>query len=177
MDEYNLKNKIREVQDWPKKGVNFKDVTTLLVDPDAFRKIIDVISLELLGKAGKIASIDARGFIFAAPVAVRIGAGLVPVRKKGKLPAETIEVQYEKEYGPDTLVIHKDAIKKGEKIALVDDLIATGGSALAAIELVEKLGGKVVETVFVIDLPFLGGSKKLQDKGYKVKSLVSYDSE
>ncbi len=175
MDE--LKNKIREIPDWPKLGVNFKDITTLIGDAEAFKKTIDAIAAPLAGKVSKVVAIDARGFILAAPVAYKIGVGFVPVRKKNKLPAETIEAEYEKEYGSDTVVMHKDAILAGEKVALVDDLIATGGTALAACELIEKLGGKIIEIVCLIDLPFLGGSKKLEQKGYKVKALVSYDKE
>ncbi len=175
MDE--LKNKIREIPDWPKLGVNFKDITTLIGDAEAFKKTIDAIAAPLAGKVSKVVAIDARGFILAAPVAYKIGVGFVPVRKKNKLPAETIEAEYEKEYGSDTVVMHKDAILAGEKVALVDDLIATGGTALAACELIEKLGGKIIEIVCLIDLSFLGGSKKLEQKGYKVRALVSYDEE
>ncbi len=175
MDE--LKNKIREIPDWPKLGVNFKDITTLIGDAEAFKKTIDAIAAPLAGKVSKVVAIDARGFILAAPVAYKIGVGFVPVRKKNKLPAETIEAEYEKEYGFDTMVMHKDAILAGEKVALVDDLIATGGTALAACELIEKLGGKIIEIVCLIDLSFLGGSKKLEQKGYKVRALVSYDEE
>jgi len=175
MDE--LKKKIREVPDWPKPGINFYDITTLLADPPSFKKVIDAIAKSLKGNVDKIVAIDARGFILAAPVALEIGAAFIPIRKKGKLPYETIGASYEKEYGPDILEMHKDAVSKDEKVALIDDLCATGGSAGAACELIEKLGGKIEEVFFVIDLPFLGGSKKLKDKGYKVTSLISYDSE
>jgi adenine phosphoribosyltransferase len=172
-----LKEKIRKVSNWPKPGVNFYDITTLLADPPTFQKVVDALSVPLRGRIEKIAALDARGFIVAAPVALNLQVGFVPIRKKGKLPFETEEAAFEKEYGPDILEIHKDAVFSEEKVALVDDIVATGGSALAACELVEKLGGRIEEIVFVVDLPFLGGSKKLLDKGYNVTSLISYDSE
>jgi len=171
-----LKNKIREVSDWPKKGVNFKDITTILENPKVFQQVVNAMARPLKN-VDKIVAIDARGFIVAAPVALKIKVGFVLIRKKGKLPAETVSQKYQKEYGPDVLEMHKDAISKGDKVVLVDDLIATGGTAVAACDLIEKLGGKIVETCFVIDLPFLNGSKKLKDRGYKVRSLVSYEHE
>lgn len=170
-----LKNKIREIPDWPKPGVSFKDITTLLQDKDAFRKCIDLICEPLVGKKiDKVVGIDARGFIFAAPAAYRLGAGLVIVRKKGRLPSETIEQDYELEYGSATMQAHTDSISKGERVVIVDDLLATGGTSLAVCDLVKKLGGEITELVFAIDLPFLGGGKKLSDKGYKARSLIVY---
>lgn len=173
-----LKLKIREIPDWPKKGVNFKDITTLLQDPGSFQEVIDLISEPLENKQiDKIVGIDARGFLIAAPVAYKLKIGLAIVRKKGKLPFDTIEQEYELEYAKAVIQMHKDAVKKGEKVVLIDDLLATGGTALATCDLIEKLGGEILETVFIVDLPFLGGSKKLKEKGYKVRSLVEYESE
>ena len=174
----NLKQKIREVQDWPKKGVNFKDITTLLQDPKFFREVIDQISKPIKNKKiNKIIGIDARGFLIAAPVAYKLKIGLSIVRKKGKLPFDTIEKEYELEYAKSIVQMHKDAVKKGEKVILIDDLAATGGTALATCDLIEELGGEIVEICFIVDLPFLGGSDKLKNRGYKVRSLVSYDKE
>jgi len=173
-----LKEKIREVQDWPKKGVNFKDITTLLQDPKFFKEVIDLISKPFKNQAiDKIIGIDARGFLIAAPVAYKLGTGLSIVRKKDKLPFDTIEKEYELEYAKEIIQMHKDAVKKGEKVVLIDDLAATGGTALATCDLIEELGGEIIEICFVVDLPFLGGSDKLKDRGYKIRSLVSYDSE
>ncbi len=173
----NLKKKIREVPDWPKKGVNFKDITTLLENPKYFKQVIDLIAKPLAKKKiDKIVGIDARGFLIAAPVAYKLKTGLAIVRKKGKLPFDTIEKEYTLEYAKAIIQIHKDTIKKGEKVVLIDDLLATGGTALATCDLIEKLGGKILEVCLIIDLPFLGGSKKLKRR-YKVRSLVSYDKE
>lgn len=176
MDE--LKNKIREVRDWPKKGVSFKDITTLLQDKIAFQKIIDLLAEPHLDeKIDKVVGIDSRGFLIAAPLAYKLNSGLAIVRKPGKLPFETIEQAYSLEYGADAIQMHTDAILPGEKVILADDLIATGGTAGAACDLIEKLGGKIIRVSCVIDLPFLGGSEKLKAKGYEVRSLVIYDSE
>ena len=173
-----LKTKIREVPDWPKKGVNFKDITTILQDPETFREVIDQICQPLVDKKiDKIVGIDARGFLIAAPAAYNLKTGLSIVRKKGKLPFDTIEEEYDLEYASAVIQMHQDAIKKGEKVILMDDLAATGGTALATCDLIEKLGGDIIEIVFIVDLPFLGGSKKLEERGYKIRSLVSYDSE
>lgn len=174
----NLKNRIREVQGWPKKGISFKDITTLLQDKDAFKKTIDSIAEFFANeKIDKVVGIDARGFLIAAPLAYKLGAGLAIVRKPGKLPFSTIEQEYTLEYGKDVLQMHTDAILPGEKVLLADDLIATGGTAEATCNMIKKLGGEIVGIGFVIDLPFLGGSEKLKKKGYKVKSLIKYDSE
>jgi len=173
-----LKTKIREIPDWPKKGVNFKDITTLLQDPESFKEVIDQLCGPLAGqKIDKIVGIDARGFLIAAPVAYKLGTGLSIVRKKGKLPFDTIEQEYELEYAKEIIQMHKDAILSGEKVVLIDDLAATGGTALATCDMIEKLGGDIIEICFIVDLPFLRGSKKLKDRGYKIRSLVSYDSE
>ncbi|MFA5024957.1 MAG: adenine phosphoribosyltransferase [Candidatus Shapirobacteria bacterium] len=171
-----IKPFIREVPNWPVVGVNFKDITTLLQDKKLLKYTIDEMSKPFLKKGvDKVVAIDARGFILASTIAYNIGCGLSLVRKKGKLPYETIEESYQKEYGLDVLTIHKDAIKKGEKVLIVDDLLATGGTVMAAAKLVERLGGEIVGMSFIVDLPFLGGSQKL--KSYKLNYLVSYDQE
>ncbi len=173
-----LKNKIREVPDWPKKGVNFKDITTLLQDKNTFKKTIDSIA-EFFGgeKIDKVVGIDARGFLVAAPVAYKLNAGLTIARKPGKLPFSTIEQEYTLEYGTNIIQMHTDAILSGEKIILIDDLIATGGTAEATCDLIERLGGKILGVGFVIDISFLGGSERLRKKGYEVRSLITYDCE
>lgn len=170
----NLKLKIREIQDFPIKGVNFKDITPLLEDKLAFRYVIDKLAEQYVNKrVDKIVAIDARGFILASPLAYKIGAGICLVRKKGKLPYKTIEVASNKEYGKDILTIHKETIKKGEKVIIVDDVLATGGTIVSAISLVEKLKGEIIGISVLIDLPFLEGYKKI--KKYKLNALVSYD--
>lgn len=169
-----LKNSIRIIQDFPKKGISFKDITTLIKDGEALRNIINLIADNLRDKnIDLIVGPEARGFIFGVPVAYALGIGFVPVRKKGKLPGETIEVSYNLEYGSDTLEIHKDAINNGARIAIVDDLLATGGTIRAVAELVEKAGGEVVEIDFVIELEGIGGRKLL--KSYNLNSFVRYD--
>ena len=174
----NLKCKVRNVPDWPKKGINFKDITTLIQDGGCFKEVVDLLSDPLKGRrVDKIVGIDARGFLVAAPVAYKLGTGLAIVRKPGKLPYQKISKEYILEYGSDTLEMHIDSIEAGEKVVLIDDLIATGGSAGAACDLIEKQGGEILEVLFVVDLPYLGGSKKLKDRGYVVKSLVVYDDE
>lgn len=169
-----LKATIREVQDFPKKGINFKDITTLLKDPEALRYTIDEITKVMAGKqVDVVTGPESRGFIVGVPVAYKLGAGFVPVRKPGKLPAEVESHEYELEYGTDKLEIHKDAIKPGQKVAIVDDLLATGGTVLATAKLIESLGGEVVSVNFLMELTFLGGREKL--KNYPVHSLISYD--
>jgi adenine phosphoribosyltransferase len=173
-----LKSKIREIQDWPKAGINFKDITTLLEDKDAFREAVDALSAQFISQdIDKIVGIDARGFLLAAPVAYKLNAGLAIVRKKGKLPSRTVGQEYTLEYASNAIEMHDDTIKPGENIVLIDDLCATGGTALAACDLIEKLGGKIIGVSFLIDLPFLNGSAKLKERGYDVYSLVEYDSE
>ena len=169
-----LKEKIRVIEDFPKEGISFKDITTLIGDGEAFKYSIDKIVEHLKDKnVDLIVGPEARGFIFGVPVAYALGVGFVPVRKKGKLPAETVSVDYGLEYGNDTLEIHKDAIKKGQKIAIVDDLLATGGTIEAVAKLVEKVGAEVVALDFAIELTELRGRDKLE--GYEIMSLVQYD--
>ncbi|MFH1721647.1 MAG: adenine phosphoribosyltransferase [Candidatus Altiarchaeota archaeon] len=171
-----LKSKIRNVPDFPKEGINFFDITTLLQDGDAFRQSVKEMAEIYRGeKLDYIASAEARGFIFGAPLAIELGVGFVPVRKPGKLPSDTLYYEYELEYGKDALEIHKDPIKKGDRVLLVDDLLATGGTIEAAAKMVEQLGGVVAGMCFLIELSFLNGREKL--KGYEIKSLISYDSD
>ncbi len=171
-----LKNKIRNIPDFPRKGIVFRDITTLLKDSDAFRTAIDRMA-EYCRKKNPdiIVSSEARGFILGGAIAYKLGIGFVPVRKPGKLPHKTINQSYEKEYGPDILEIHSDAVVKGQRVVIIDDLIATGGTINATAELVKRLGGDVVGFCFLIELSFLGGRKILKD--YDVFSLIQYDSE
>lgn len=169
-----LKEKIRVIEGFPKEGISFKDITTLVADGEAFKESIDRIVEHLKDKnVDVILGPEARGFIFGVPVAYALGVGFVPVRKKGKLPAETVSVDYSLEYGVDVLEIHKDAIKKGQKVAIVDDLLATGGTVEAVAKLVEKVGAEVVALDFAIELTELKGRNKLE--GYEIMSLVQYD--
>jgi adenine phosphoribosyltransferase len=171
-----LEKSIRNIPDFPKSGILFRDVTTLMQDKYAFKKAVDLLSKEYKGKGfDKVVGIEARGFIFGAAVANKIGAGFVPVRKKGKLPYKTISATYELEYGTDTLEIHKDAIKPGEKVLIIDDLLATGGTVKAVTELVNQLAGKILGIGFVIELVDLKGKEKLKD--YPVFSLVKFKGE
>ncbi len=171
MDE--LKKMIREVPDFPKKGILFYDITTLLKDKAGFKKVIDILTEQIRPlKPDAVLGIEARGFIFAPALAYNLGAGFVPVRKPKKLPAETERISYELEYGMDTLEIHKDAIQPGMRVVIADDLLATGGTALATVRLVEKLGGKVSAVTFVIELDALKGRDRLE--GYDVVSLMRY---
>jgi adenine phosphoribosyltransferase len=168
-----LKSTIRDVPDFPKEGIIFKDITTLLKDKDAFRQAVDNLCSSFESShVDQVVCVESRGFIFGAPVAYHLEAGLVPVRKPGKLPAKTNQVTYELEYGTDTLEIHEDAIKEGDKVLIVDDLLATGGTTKATIELVEKLGGKIVGIAFLIELTFLDGRNKLP--GYPITSIIQY---
>lgn len=168
-----LKKYIRDVPDFPKKGIIFKDITTLLKDNMVFKQVIDILSNRYKDKKiDKIVSIESRGFIFGGALAHSLGAGFVPVRKKGKLPSKTHTVSYELEYGTDTLEIHCDAIMPGENVLILDDLLATGGTAKAVSELIAKMGGKIVELAFLIELTFLNGRDKL--KGHKVFSMIKY---
>ncbi|MCS6873100.1 MAG: adenine phosphoribosyltransferase [Pyrinomonadaceae bacterium] len=170
-----LKKLIREVPDFPKPGINFYDITTLLKDAEGLRKTINAMLEAVKGeRVDTVIGIESRGFIFAAPIAYHLGAGFVPVRKPKKLPAEKVSVSYDLEYGQDTLEIHKDAVGEGHRVLIVDDLIATGGTAKAVVDLIEGLGGIVVGLSFVIELAFLKGREKLN--GYKVNSLITYDS-
>lgn len=169
-----LKERIRVIENFPKEGISFKDVTTLLQDKEALKYTIDKIADYLKDKnIDIVVGPEARGFLFGVPVAYAIGAGFVPVRKKGKLPYDTISVNYDLEYGSDELEIHKDAIKPGQRVAIVDDLLATGGTIGSVAKLVEQIGGVVVTANFVIELKELNGKSKLE--GYDIMSLVEYD--
>jgi len=171
MDE--LKKLIREVPDFPKKGILFYDITTLLKDKAGFKKVIEYLTDKMRPfQPDVVLGIEARGFIFAPVLAYNLGAGFVPVRKPKKLPAETERISYELEYGIDTLEIHKDAVKSGTRVVVADDLLATGGTSLATVRLVEKLGGKVAAVSFVIELEALKGRERLN--GYEVVSLLQY---
>jgi adenine phosphoribosyltransferase len=171
---HNLKKLIREVPDFPKEGILFYDITTLLKDKDGFRHTIDALKEQYASlQVDLVIGIEARGFIFAPALAYALGAGFVPVRKPKKLPAERAAVSYALEYGTDSLEVHRDAITKGSRVLIVDDLLATGGTACAATRLVEDLGGIVAGVAFVVELTFLGGRAKLN--GYEVYSLLQYD--
>ncbi len=171
-----LKSQIRNVRDFPKKGIGFKDITTLIKNGEALRESIEIFAKQFEHRGvSKIVGIESRGFIFGSVLAYMWNVGFVPVRKPGKLPAETIREEYELEYGVDSLEIHKDAISAGEKVLIVDDLLATGGTAAATVNLVERLGGDLVGLAFLIELTFLKGREKL--KGHEVFSIVMYDSE
>jgi adenine phosphoribosyltransferase len=171
-----LKNTIRSIPDYPKPGIMFRDITTLLADPRAFRRAIDELVQPWSGsKIDKIAGIEARGFILGGAVAHQLSAGFVPIRKKGKLPHTTVSISYSLEYGDDEMEIHADALVEGEKVILVDDLIATGGTAEAAVKLLKKLGADVVAACFVIDLPDLGGAKKIEALDVPVRSLIAFE--
>lgn len=172
----NLKSVIREIADYPKKGILFYDVTTLFKNAEANKFVVEEIVKHANGKKiDLVAGIESRGFILGGIIAGKLGVGFVPVRKKGKLPAATISETYEKEYGPDTLEIHKDAVKVGQRVLIVDDLLATGGTAKASAKLIERLGGKIAGLAFIVELTFLPGRKTLE--GYEVFSLVEYDHE
>ena len=173
-----IKSRIRTVPHYPKQGIMFRDITTLLKDPVGLRLTVHELVNRYTGmKIDKVAGIESRGFIVGAPLAHMLGVGFVPIRKKGKLPAETIGHDYELEYGTDRIEIHTDAISPGENVLLVDDLIATGGTAEAAAMLIEKIGGKIVECAFVIDLPEVGGRKRLEKHGYKVFALCEFEGD
>ncbi len=173
-----IRSRIRTVQHYPKEGIQFRDITTLLKDPIGFKLTIDDLIRRYKNvKIDKIAGIEARGFILGAPLAYALGKGFIPVRKKGKLPAKTIGHDYELEYGTDRIEIHTDAISKGERVLLVDDLIATGGTAEAACKLIDKMGGKIIECCFVIDLPDIGGRARLEKMGQKVFAMCEFEGD
>ncbi|MEA2037424.1 MAG: adenine phosphoribosyltransferase [Nanoarchaeota archaeon] len=172
----NLKETIRTVPNWPVEGVMFRDITTLLSNPEAFKQACDELYERYKDmKVDKVAGIDARGFIFGAVLAYKLGVAFIPVRKPGKLPYKCVEEEYEKEYGKDKICMHEDAISKGDKILLIDDLIATGGTAKAAANLIEKMRGEVVECAFLIGLPDLKGIELL--KKYKVFTMMDFEGE
>ena len=175
-----IKSKIRTIPDHPKKGILFRDITTLIKDPVGFRLVIDSFTQRYItGEVDfdVIVGIESRGFIIGGALSYTLGKGFVPVRKKGKLPAETVSHEYALEYGTDTIEIHKDALVKGAKVLLVDDLLATGGTALAAAALIEKLGGTVSEMAFIVNLPDVGGEKRLVEKGYKLFALTEFEGD
>jgi adenine phosphoribosyltransferase len=168
-----LRAAIRDVPDFPKQGIIFKDITPILADPVLFKLAVDTLAdRHANSRIDKVCAVEARGFIFAAAVAYKLGAGLVPIRKKGKLPYKTHEASYDLEYGSATLQVHVDALVRNERVLLIDDLLATGGTAVATAQLIEKLGGKIVEIEFLIELAFLKGREKLSK--YKVFSPISF---
>lgn len=171
-----LKKTIRSISGWPIKGVIFRDLTTLMKDPEAFRESCDILVERYKDQnIDKIVGIDARGFVFGAVLAYKLGIGFIPVRKKGKLPAETIEESYSLEYGSGTLEIHKDAIDTGDRVIVVDDLIATGGTAGATVNLVRKLGADIIECAFLIELPDLGGRAQIPD--CKIFTMMEFEGD
>lgn len=170
---FDLTSRIRSIPDFPKKGILFRDITPLLKDPEAFRYVIDIFSSMFKGEVDVVAGIEARGFIIASPVAYKLGLPFVPLRKPGKLPWRKVRAEYWKEYGLDGLEVHADAVGRGQRVVIIDDLLATGGTSKAAIELIERLGGMVKALAFIIELRDLGGREKL--KGYNVISLIEFE--
>ena len=171
-----IRTLIRTIPDYPRPGILFRDITTLIADPVGLRAAIDGLVWPFLtARIDHVAGIEARGFILGGAVAHELGRGFVPIRKKGKLPARTIGQDYSLEYGVDTIEIHADAISEGDRVLLIDDLIATGGTAEAAIELIRRSGGEIVAAAFVIDLPDLGGARRIAGKDVKVHTLVSFE--
>ncbi len=175
-DAIDLRAAIRTIPDYPKPGIQFRDITTLLGNARAFRRAVDDLVNPWAGsKIDKVAGIEARGFILGGAVAHQVSAGFVPIRKKGKLPFETVRIAYSLEYGIDEMEMHKDAVAKGERVVLVDDLIATGGTAEGAVKLLRNMGAEVLAACFVVDLPELGGAAKLRALGVPVRTLVSFE--
>jgi len=177
VNEY-LRQHIRTVADWPAPGVQFRDITPLLQDPKVFRVLVDAFVHRYMDKDLRpdvVAGLDARGFIIGAVIAYELNVGFVPIRKKGKLPFTTVEETYELEYGSATVELHSDAVKPGDRVLLIDDLIATGGTMMAGKKLLERLGATVTEGAVIVDLPELGGSKRLRDAGLKIFNLVDFD--
>ena len=175
-----IKKLVRNIPDYPKKGIIFRDITTLIKDPEGFKHVID----KLVDRYSRertdfdtIAGIESRGFIIGGALSYCLNKGFIPIRKKGKLPAETISHEYELEYGTDTVEIHRDAINEGDRVLIVDDLLATGGTAMAAVSLIEKLGGTVTELAFIVDLPDLMGSKKVIESGYDIYTMIEFEGE
>lgn len=170
-----LKDSIRSIPDYPKPGIVFRDITTLLSDPRAFRRAVDALVHPFAGgRIDQVAGIEARGFILGGAVAHQLSSGFVPIRKKGKLPHKTVSIAYALEYGTDEMEIHVDAIKPGDRVLLVDDLIATGGTACAAVNLLRQIGAEVVAACFVIDLPEIGGAQKLRELDVPVRTLMEF---
>jgi adenine phosphoribosyltransferase len=175
-----IKSKIRSIPDYPKKGIMFRDITSLIKDPVGFRLVIDSLTQRYISgelEFDTIVGIESRGFIIGGALSYTLGKGFVPIRKKGKLPGNTVKQEYELEYGTDIIEIHDDALVKGERVLLIDDLLATGGTALASATLVEKLGAVVAEMGFIVDLPDVGGAQKLRDKGYKFFALTEFEGD
>jgi len=174
--ENDLKSTIRTIPDYPKPGIMFRDITTLLGSARAFRRAVDELVQPWAGaKVDKIAGIEARGFIIGGAIAHQLSAGFVPIRKKGKLPHKSVRVAYSLEYGLDEMEMHEDGVAKGERVILVDDLIATGGTAEAAVKLLRQMGAEIVAAVFMVDLPDLGGAAKLRALDVSVRTLVSFE--
>jgi len=177
-EDQDIKNYIRTVPDFPKLGIMFRDVTTLFADASGMKLMLDQLETSVAALSlDLIAGIDARGFILGGALADRLRLGFIPVRKKGKLPSDTIEEEYTLEYGTATLELHKDAIKKGQRVLLVDDLIATGGTAMAAISLLERLGADIAACAFIVDLPDLGGSMQIEAAGHRVITLCAFEGD
>ncbi len=175
-----IKGRIRTIPDYPKKGIMFRDITSLIKDPVGFRLVIDNLTQRYITgdiEFDTVVGIESRGFILGGAMAYTLGKGFVPVRKKGKLPGKTVKEEYELEYGTDIIEIHEDALKKGEKVLLVDDLIATGGTALASARLIEKLGAEVAEMAFIVNLPEVGGEIKIKGNGYKMFALTEFEGD
>ncbi len=175
-----IKSRIRTIPDYPKKGIMFRDITTLIKDPVGFRLVIDNFTQRYVKGDTRfdiIVGIESRGFIIGGALSYTLGMGFVPIRKKGKLPAETVKQEYELEYGTDIIEMHTDSISKGDRVLLVDDLIATGGTALASAELIEKMGGEIAEMAFIVNLPDVGGYEKLKAKNYNVFALTEFEGE
>jgi len=173
-----IKQLIRTIPDHPKPGIQFRDITTLLLDPAGIRAAVEQLAAPFANsQIQKVAGVEARGFIFGLAVAMQLDVGFVPVRKPGKLPWETVGEDYELEYGTDRVEVHRDAIRPGEKVLLVDDLIATGGTAAAAIRVIERVGGRVDACAFVIELPELGGRRRLETNGRRILSICSFEGE
>jgi adenine phosphoribosyltransferase len=171
-----LRALIRTIPDYPRPGIMFRDITTLLADPAGFRATVDAMILPFIGvPIDHVVGIEARGFILGGAVAHGLGRGFIPIRKKGKLPAKVIGEDYTLEYGVDTIEVHADAIRKGDRVLLVDDLIATGGTADAAVRLIRRSGGEVIAATFIIDLPDLGGSKKVAAHGVEIHTLFGFE--
>jgi adenine phosphoribosyltransferase len=174
--EHDLKGSIRTIPDYPKPGIQFRDITTLLGNARAFRRAVDELVQPWAGsKIDKVAGVEARGFILGGAVAHQVSAGFVPIRKKGKLPHTTVRVAYSLEYGLDEMEVHADAIAPGERVILVDDLIATGGTAEAAVKLMRNMGAQVLAACFIIDLPELGGAEKIRKLNVPVRTLISFE--
>lgn len=175
-EEFNIKNYIRTIPDYPKTGILFRDITTLLADAEGFRGCIDQLIRPFLRQGlDYVVGVEARGFIIGGAIAHELGTGFIPIRKKGKLPHHVIGKDYQLEYGVDTMEVHADAMRAGDQVLLVDDLIATGGTACAAIDLINDTGATVAASAFIVDLPDLGGSTKLKERGVKFHTLVEFE--